>query len=352
MPPLMAVDHWSGPGRFDPDIAPLPPSDNAVHLADHKHAFEHWYFDARLDDGHVVVAMLQSRELVARKPGIELHVYTPDGERLEVIQRYPDAAVQASRERCDVRVGANHAYVEPDSLDGPLPTHRLVAAEGDISFDLTFASEVPSWKPGDGWTSYSEHEFFAWTVGAPRARVTGTVRYGDVELEARGIGYHDHNWGVGDMKRIIDHWFWGRLYAEDFTLVYANVLVQRGYGATWSSPLMLAHEDEVVLSTGEVAIETGPPVWNAVANHTYPSYLRLSTSTVDLKLTVRDIIHAHDLLSDVPVARTKLVKPVVRRLVGSPGYFRFRSDYELTATVDGERYVRQGSTLHEMVALK
>jgi hypothetical protein len=352
MPPLMAVDHWSGPGRSDTEIAPLRPQDNAVHLEDHKHAFEHWYFDARLDDGHVVVAMLQSRELVARKPGIELHVYKPDGERLEVVQRYPHAAVQASKERCDIRVGANHAWVEPDSLDGRLPVHRLVAEEGGIAFDLTFDSEVPSWKPGDGWTSYSDAEYFAWTVGAPRARVTGTIRYGTTELDVSGVGYHDHNWGVGDMKRIIDHWFWGRLYAEDFTLVYANVLVQRAYGATWSSPLMLAHEDEIVLSTGEVAIETGPPVWNEVANHTYPSYLRLSAGggAVELKLTVQEIIHAHDLLSDVPVVRN--VKPVVRKLVGSPGYFRFRSDYELRAVVDGELYERTGSTLHEMVALK
>src|SRR5205085_10551544 len=129
---------------------------------------------------------------------------------------------------------------------------------------------------------------------------------------------------------------------------------QRAYGGTCSAPLMLAHEDKVVLSTGEVAIEEGPPVFDAVANHTYPSYLRLTTpgGAAELRLTVREIIHAHDLLDDVPVARSRAVKPIIRKVIGSPGYFRFRSDFELTAEIDGERFERTGSTLHEMVALK
>ncbi|MDG3015295.1 lipocalin-like domain-containing protein [Speluncibacter jeojiensis] len=344
------VEAWSGPGRRDGTITALRPADNAAHPSTDKHAFEHWYFDARLDDGHIVVGFFQGRELVSRKPGVELHIYSPDGTRREIVRHYSDEQVSASPDECRIRIGDNTA--ESDHT-GPLPVHRIHLAEEDVAFDLTFHSEVPGWMPGRGQTSYGDREFFAWAVGAPRARVSGTVRIGDRVLDATGLGYHDHNWGVGDMKRIIDRWYWGRLYVDDLTLIYATVLTQKGYGAHWSTPLMLALGDRVVLSTGEIEVRPGPMRFDAVANREYPTSLRLvAPGQVDLSLNVRRIVHAHDFLADVPVVRTPLVKPLVNRLVGRPGYFRFESDFTLSATVDGQRFEREGSTLHEMVALK
>ncbi|HEY5189400.1 MAG TPA: hypothetical protein VII87_10220 [Solirubrobacteraceae bacterium] len=222
-----------------------------------------------------------------------------------------------------------------------------------MRFDLEFQAEVPAWQPGVGRTDYGPRDYFAWVVGAPRATVTGTIAYEGQEFAVTGIGYHDHNWGVGDMRRIVDHWYWGRIYADEFTLVYADVTARERYGSHASTPLMLAFEDRIVLSAGEVEVLTGPEVFNATANHAYPSHLVLRAGDdVELRLDVRDIIHAHDLLDDFPVVRSRLVKPIVNRLVGCPGYLRFRSDFTLTALVDGERQVREGSTLHEMVALR
>ena len=63
------------------------------------------------------------------------------------------------------------------------------------------------------------------------------------------------------------------------------------------------------------------------------------------------IVHAHNLLEDIPLAASPLIKPIVNRLIGRPGYFRFRSDFSLSVSVDGLTQERHGSTLHEMVAL-
>ena len=62
-------------------------------------------------------------------------------------------------------------------------------------------------------------------------------------------------------------------------------------------------------------------------------------------------MHAHNLLEDIPLAASPLIKPIVNRLIGRPGYFRFRSDFSLSVSVDGLTQERHGSTLHEMVAL-
>lgn len=350
MPALQIVEAWNGPGRRDGDITTVEPRDNAAHPSTDKQAFEHWYFDAHLDDGRIVVAMLQTRELVHRKPGVEIHIYNSDGERREAARQYTDADLSVSPERCDVRVGRSFARLTGEQ--GGLPVYQVAVAEDDLAFDLTFTAEVPPWMPGRGQTSYNDREFFAWVVGAPRASVVGTVTVDGVTTQVTGRGYHDHNWGVGDMKRIIAKWYWGRLYTEDFSLVYAMVHTQKKYGSHWSQPVMIAQGREVVLSNGEVEMTEGPTVFDAVADRTYPSWLRIRVpGALDLTLTVREIVHAHNLLEDIPLAASRLVKPIVNRLVGHPGYFRFRSDFIMTVSLDGEQYERSGSTLHEMVAL-
>ncbi|MGL4305445.1 MAG: lipocalin-like domain-containing protein [Mycobacteriaceae bacterium] len=345
------VEAWNGPGRKDGIITDVKPSDNGAHPTNSKLGFEHWYFDAHLDDGHIVVGFLQTRELVTRKPGVEIHIYSPDGARREIVKTYGIREATASSEKCEVRVGKNYAYAEFPSSG--LPIHHVHLAEEDIVFDLEFSNELPSWMPGRGQTSYGEDSFFAWTVGAPRASVTGTITIGGRSSAVRGRGYADHNWGVGDMKRIIDRWYWGRLYVDDFSLVYATVLTQKKYGAHESRPLMLANKNSVILSTGEVELTEGPKIFDEVANREYPSWLRLAVpGTVDLTLRVKKIVHAHDFLSDIPIVGSRFVKPLANRALGRPGYFRFSSDFELAVTLEGKVEKRAGTTLHEMVALR
>ncbi|MFE7224698.1 hypothetical protein ACFU7D_07935 [Nocardioides sp. NPDC057577] len=361
---ITITEGWSGPGSKDGKLTVVEPRDNALHPADSKWAFEHWYFDARLDTGHTVVVFLQKRrpeEPPGSKPVVEVVVYHPDGTRRQVIKHYPHMAFEASAEQCRARVG--HNIAELVGAD-PLPAHRVRVAEDGIEFDLTFTNRTPSWMPGQGWTKYGDSDFFGWVVPGPRAVVTGTVVLDGETIEAHGIGYHDHNWGVGNMPRIIDRWHWGRLYTEDLSLVYAMVRTQKRFDHHESKPLMLALGHTIVLSTGEVTVTEGPLEHHRDAHRGYPTWLRLKTAasadgvseaSVDLRLDVREVIHGHDLLDDVPVVGTRvggaLLKPIVRRLVGEPGYFRFLSDFELTVTIGRETRVERGRTLHELVAL-
>ncbi len=73
------LDTWLGPGREDGVIVPLKPHENALYAPKSRFYGEWWYFDARLEDGHVVVGFLQASELISRKPGVELHIYRPSG---------------------------------------------------------------------------------------------------------------------------------------------------------------------------------------------------------------------------------------------------------------------------------
>jgi hypothetical protein len=357
--PQKIVDAWNGPGDRDGKLTVVTEQDNALHPSDSKWAFEHWYFDAHLDTGHVVVAFLQKRrpeEPPGSRPVVELIVYYPDGTRRQVTQHHPKGDFSASAERCEVRIGESHAHSD---YSGELPVHQVHAVEEDLVFDLTFTNETPSWMPGSG-LSHLGANTFGWVVPGPRARVTGAVTIDGERLEVTGRGYHDHNWGVGNMPRVIERWHWGRLYTDDFSLLYATVKSQKRFGFHESRPLMLAEGGDILLSTGEVTLTEGPMLHSDVAHRDYPQWLRLQVEPnvddpdpigVDLRLDVRRVIHAHDLLDDVPVVRSRPVKPLVRLLVGHPGYFRFDSEFELTVTRGGVTRTETGRTLHELVAL-
>jgi len=349
------VETWNGPGRRDGVLTRVLPRHNGAHpVPGSRSGFEHWYFDAHLDDGHTVIGFLNLRRpeepaFVAR-PSVEILIYAPDGTRRQVFARYRRRDARAAIGECDVRVGRSHAHAEfpADSL----PIHHVYLSEEDVTVDLRFHNELPGWMPGEGETLFGHTDVFGWVVPAPRARVEGTVTVGGRTRTVTGRGYADHNWGAGDMKRVIDRWHWGRLYDDDYSLLYALVRTQDRWAGHESRPLMLARGGEIVLSTGEAEVTEGPAVFDATADRTYPEWLRIVVpDVVDLRLTVTSVVHAHNLLTDVPVAGHPAFRPLLNRMVGHPGYFRFSSTFELTVTLDGVTETRTGSTLHELVAL-
>ncbi|MFE6862278.1 lipocalin-like domain-containing protein [Nocardia sp. NPDC057668] len=354
MPSTAITEAWNGPGRRDGDLTTVAPHDNGLHPSPSRAAFEHWYFDALLDSGHVVVGFLIKRrpeDLPWAKPWVELIVYNPDGERRQAARRYPVAETSFSADGCDVRIGENTARSE--FTPGELPKHHVRLAEDGLVFDLTFENETPAWMPGKGETSFGAGEIFGWVVGAPRARVHGTVEIDGTKLEVTGRGYADHNWGVGDMKRVIDRWHWGRLYTDEYSLLFANVLTQPRRGGHAIAPLMLARGDQVLLSTGETVLTEGPTRFDATAGREYPEWVHLEVpGQLELRLTVNTVIHAHDLLDDVPFIRAKPLRPLLHRAIGHPAYFRFQSAFELSIHHEDTVERHSGTTLHELVALR
>jgi len=349
------IDHWLGPGEKDGESIPLSLQENGIHpkaRSESRFYGEWWYFDARLEDGHVIVGFLQASELMSRRPGVELHIYCPDGNKLSVVKKYPLSELKASEDKCDVRVGDNRCYV--DCSDGKsLPRHYLFIEEEGFLADLVFESVLPGWKPGKGLTEYGNRGYFSWIVPVPRAKVTGKIRYGDNEISTRGIGYHDHNVVTADMRRILSHWYWGRIFATDFTLLYAYVVTSKKFGCHVSKPLMLAFRDRVVLSTGEMRLKEGELLFDKKANRTYPSWLEVEVpGRLFLSLKVMRIVDCNDLLSGInPIIMNPAVRWLVNRFV-RPGWFRFESEYNLRVFHEGRNYEEKGTTLHEMVALK
>ena len=155
------------------------------------------------------------------------------------------------------------------------------------------------------------------------------------------------------MKRIIERWHWGRLYTDDFSLLYASVRTQKKFAHHVSRPLMLARGGEIVLSTGEVELTEGPLVFHPDASREYPDvdpppgrgHRRPDPRRTRSRARPRPARRR-------PRRTQQAGQAVVNKLLGHPGYFRFMSDFELNVVVDGEKFTEKGTTLHELVALR
>jgi len=343
---------WSGPGRKDGVISKVTPEDDSLHIdLGRKGMYEWWYFDARLEGDYTVVVFFHASNPnpgIAGKTGVELVVVRPNGERTQRFIEYDRSRFSASREKPEVTVGDNSLRVDYSTPE--LPVYEVHVDEGDLRFDLTYTSEVHGWKPGDGYSHFGDLGYFAWVVPFPRARVEGTVRIGDECIDARGVGYHDHNWLNFQFPRIIEYWMWGRIYSETLTVCYAFIQCNKKVDRHAVKVLMAARNEEVVLSTGEFDFIPEGLEYDDRPRHSYPKSLKLTApDQIDVSMNVRKVLEAEDLLENFPPLLRFLAKYLLRL---KPGYFRLLSDFEIELMVGGDPCKEQGRTLHEIVAFK
>ena len=343
---------WSGPGRKDGVISQLTPEDDALHIdLGRRGMYEWWYFDARLEGDYTVVVFFHASNPnpgIAGKTGVELTVVRPNGVKTQRFIKYDRSRFSASRDEPEVQIGAN--YLRADYSMGDLPVYEIHVEEDDLCFDLTYTSEVHGWKPGDGYSHFGNMGYFAWVVPFPRAKVEGTIRAGDECIDARGVGYHDHNWLNFQFPRIIDHWMWGRIYSETLTVCYAFIQCNKKVDNHAIKVLMAARNEKVVLSTGEFDFTTEGFEYDERPGHSYPKSLKLrAPGELDVTMKVRRALEAVDLLENVAPLLRFLAKYVLRL---KPGYFRLLSDFEMELMVGGDPRKENGRTLHELVAFK
>ncbi len=337
---------WSGPGRKDGVITEFKPEYDALHIDMKKRGgAEWWYFDARLDNGYIAVGFFRAKHERTGKTGVEITFYKPNGEKIQNLYNYSRSDFTASYERPDVRIGNN--YIKSDFTNGKFPTYEVFMDEGEFGFHLKFTAKVHSWIPGSGFTQFGKKGHFGWCVGLPKADVEGTITVNGETLQIKGIGYHDHNWLNFNFQLYLDYWYWGRLYSENFTFLYAYIMCNKKVDNYPIKVLMLAKDEKVILSTGEYEMIQENHIYHEKVDNSYPKTLIFDISKQQkITLEVEEVIDGDNLLFEFGPVLRFIVKNVVKL---NPGYFRLKSKYSLDVVHEGKSYKEQGDTLHEMV---
>ena len=343
---------WTGPGRRDAQIAPLPPGDDGLHMEMGKRGmYEWWYFDAHLDSGHTLVVFFHAANPNPGRQGqtgVEIVLLRPDGQRVQTFVRYDRRQFAAATDKAEVTIGGNTLRVE--QRDGELPVYQIHVREKELGCDLTYRAEVHGWKPGTGLSHFGDMGYFGWVIPCARATVEGTISDGKTTMQVKGIGYHDHNWLSFPFQSIIQYWMWGRIYSEHFTAAYAFIQCNEKVGNHAVKVLMLAQGKDVILSSGEFDFLTDDFEYNAKAKYQFPRHITIDAPGVlKASLKVSRILEAQDMLNNFSLVLRLLAKHVLRI---KPGYFRLASDFELAVTHEGQSVVETGATLHEIVLFK
>ncbi len=139
--------------------------------------FEWWYFDAHLADGSTAVIVYATKPIinpnVPLMPNLSLTITRPDGTKTAQFDLPPAGEFSASKERCEVRIGAS--WVRQSMLEGRW-VYELHAETKDMSADLTFSGLVPPWRPGAGKCFFGDLDhYFAWLPAIPHGTVSGTL---------------------------------------------------------------------------------------------------------------------------------------------------------------------------------
>jgi hypothetical protein len=340
---------WLGPGRKDGQIKPITPKDDALHIdMKGKGTREWWYFDARLDNGYTVVGFFRAKHERTGKTGVEITIYKPDGEKIQNVIDYSHSDLSASRDIPDVKIGNN--YIKVDFSNKELPIYEIFIDEGEYGLHLKYTATVHGWKPGNGYIEFGKSNHFGWIIALPRANVEGTIKVNNETIEVKGIGYHDHNWLNFNFAMIIDYWYWGRIYSENFTVIFAYIKCNKRMDNYPIQVLMIAEKEKVFLSAGEYEMFQDDFEYNDKAKNSHPKLLKFNFgNNNEITLNVQDIIDSDNLLYELGPITRFLAKNLLKL---KPGYFRLNSKFQLNLQIDGKTYVEKGTTLHEMVIAK
>jgi hypothetical protein len=343
------IEAWTGPGRKDEKITVFKPEYDAIHIDMNKRGnTEWWYFDAHLDNGYIVVGFFRAKHERTGKTGVEITIYKPDGEKIQNVYDYKHSDLIASKELADIKIGKN--FIKVDYSNERFPVYEVFLDEDGYGFNLKYTAEVPGWMPGKGYTKFGDLGEFGWVIPVPKAKVEGSIKVNNETMPVKGIGYHDHNWITLNLIKIVDFWHWGRIYSQNFTVVFAYIKCNKKMDDSVIQVFMLAKKDEILLSTGEFDLIQSGYRYDQKARNDYPQKLEISLyAKHKVILNVENIVDSENMLSDFnPILRI-LAKGILKL---NPGYFRFNSNFSILVDQDGTLVEEKGKCLHEFVILK
>jgi hypothetical protein len=204
--------------------------------------YEWWYFDSHLHDGSSLVIVFYTKPQLdpggALAPFASLELNRPGRPKLLLETHVSASAFSARRDRCDVRIGEN-------TFRGDLHHYDIHFAHDGVAADVTLTGQVPSWRPTSGYMCFGEH-FFAWLPSVPQGDVSVDLNTRGHKEHLQGVGYHDHNWGDASMAKLINHWYWGRAQAGDYSIVSSYIVAERAYGNAELPIFMLAKAGRII----------------------------------------------------------------------------------------------------------
>ena len=199
----------------------ITPKDDAFHGSKKVVAAEWWYFDAVFSNNysvHIGFRTFSKKKLGMIMPFLEIY---KDGKlEFEGKKRFRFKNFKTSRNFPYVKIFNSFSLefdIERHEENGEW-IYRVMMKMGENAVDLTFRGITEGWK--------IETDRESWTVGLPKANVSGEIQLNGKKIKVNGIGYHDHNWNFSFRTAVTyaKAWYWGKIRSKNFNIVWANIM--------------------------------------------------------------------------------------------------------------------------------
>jgi len=197
------------------DVRTATPRDNGAHPGEGDRT--EWWFVSAVDPGQrIAVAAAMGTEFPNAPSATVVFLYMPDGSVHTVARpRTLDATPQT--DEVDVRLGGDRIRtVRPGVIELSIDMKDGIPVFGEnpgpVSLHLTLTATGPGFVAGP--LALPGGQDLSWTVGMPRAEVSGTVEVDGRRYVLDGApGYHDHNYGAFDLSdEAHGGWDWSQVH--------------------------------------------------------------------------------------------------------------------------------------------
>jgi hypothetical protein len=320
-----------------------PAQERARHALAGEGAFEWWYFDGHLDTGETFVGVFYATSPADEKSTVTFALYSPDQKKSFFMKSYQNKEMKFSKN--DVDVSGPAGFIR--RLDDR--TYHVRWNMDGIEADFRLTMTAPGWMPaGQGGINNNSPDFF-WNIHQARNRFEGTITQNGRSRSVKGVGYADHNWGTKPLNEVTRHWVWGRIFADDYTIVYADVDYRDP--AVNSRPLYIARQDKIIVGTGSPIIRQWDFVMHPELMRYYPRQISVDFNQggvqASIKIRYKALVEDNDLL--MAFKMNSFSRWFARTFIARPSYFRIIADYKGDITEQGRTTHLEGECLYEIV---
>jgi hypothetical protein len=318
------------PGIIQSDSSELivNPNDDGLHIHNYNIGdFEWWYFDLLdQDSGYFLKIVFHiGTDPLKRSifPQLAVSVNTKDSNQY-FTKEYKLSDIHAGINHCEIKA-KDEIHIWTDNKK--VPKYHIKINIHEFKCELLYASEIEGWKPlGE----QVQHEldkkkgFFSWIIPQPKAIVKGEFIFDDeLYLISSAIGYHDHNYNLVDkayplhLDELITHWYWGKCYAEDYTLIFMDTWCKTNR----TSSLMVARRNKIIYSSNNLTnCTTESEGYDKVLKVKYPVSIVINSIDevfpFELRLDKNKILDSKDLIETVH----PFLKWLIKKLIAKPAY--------------------------------
>lgn len=232
---------------------------------------------------------------------------------------------------------------------GNLKKYKIHLELPEISGDFEFDRIAPSYSTAPSKPS-NKPVYFSWFCAIPHGTVKAKFKHSGIDKTVTGTGYHDHNWGIFNIKDVCDYWYWGRATAGDYAMIFTVMYLPKILGGGQASVFYLAKGDKILiedsthLTVSSVDITPPPTVTNSPNKIAFD--FKNDEFGIDFAFSDPKLIEKSDPLQD-----ESSWKKFVTRLFSKPLYVRYNADMDFNITTENKKKTINGNGLYEIMIL-